>query len=474
MPTTICRADGQRIDITAALGSEANVLSEHHQYMGEVAFKFHLWQRRAALERLVALHVGVDAACVKTGHPKTWRAGSFNVAIPLLLFDCADAAEDQHDKPTETPENQQVRRVVLRCPLPMSCAETNYPGSILEKMRCEVASYVWMQRHCPEVRIPHLYGFGFPNSTPPMTKEPAKMRNLFRGISQIILALARIPQPRIGAFCFNDDGTISLDNRPLTWDIVRSENEGAPRTMAVDKTYTDVGQYVLDTMTFHDERFLAAPHAAHNEADCKGQMAIRAFLRAVAPRFVDNSRRNGPFALFMADQNATNIMVDSNWNVTGIFDLEWIVSAPIDMPHTPRWLTWEQIDCIAGEGYGEYDRMRGAFMEVFKEEERHADTSALEAAHGGTLSSILDASWVSKQVWFYRALLSSHAIDLLTERQLVPLHYPGEFPVPAVFSTWCTNPEETVAGKLADRRAYEERILKLFAQITKANDTAAS
>jgi hypothetical protein len=60
--------------------------------MGEVTFEFDLWLRRVALEWLVALHAGDDAACMKSGHPKTWRAGSFNGAIPMLLFDCVDAA----------------------------------------------------------------------------------------------------------------------------------------------------------------------------------------------------------------------------------------------------------------------------------------------------------------------------------------------------------------------------------------------
>lgn len=40
-------------------------------------------------------------------------------------------------------------------------AEAVTPGSSDEKMGCEVGTYAWMQERCPEIRIPHLYGFGF-------------------------------------------------------------------------------------------------------------------------------------------------------------------------------------------------------------------------------------------------------------------------------------------------------------------------
>lgn len=36
-------------------------------------------------------------------------------------------------------------------------------GSVDEKISCEVATYVWIQDNCQEVRIPELLGFGFSN-----------------------------------------------------------------------------------------------------------------------------------------------------------------------------------------------------------------------------------------------------------------------------------------------------------------------
>jgi hypothetical protein len=44
--------------------------------------------------------------------------------------------------------------------MPHKLAEDQYPGTVDEKVRCEAASYVWMQEPCSDVRMPHLYAFG--------------------------------------------------------------------------------------------------------------------------------------------------------------------------------------------------------------------------------------------------------------------------------------------------------------------------
>jgi hypothetical protein len=47
--------------------------------------------------------------------------------------------------------------------MPHKLAENRYPGTIDEKLGCEVGTYAWIQRTCPDIRIPFLYGFGFSN-----------------------------------------------------------------------------------------------------------------------------------------------------------------------------------------------------------------------------------------------------------------------------------------------------------------------
>lgn len=304
-----------------------------------------------------------------------------------------------------------------------------------------------------------------------MLAQPAKMRNLFRGVSRIILALARVPQPRIGAFRFNDNGTISLDNRPVTADMFVLENARAPRTMSVDTTYTNVNEYVSDLQTFQEQKFLAAPNAAVEEEDAKYQMGIMSFLRGVTHHFVGGTRRwrNGPFVLYMSDANASNFMVDEDWNVTGMYDLEWMFSAPADMPRVPSWLTWSSVDRIsnpASDAYIAYNETRAAFAEIFAEEERRVDTAALEKALGGTtLSAVMEESWASKTFWFYSSLLSITGMTHVASHQILPMFVrPSEpsAPFADLAKLWSTAAADVIAKKVEDHTKHLVNVAALF------------
>ncbi|KEQ98347.1 hypothetical protein AUEXF2481DRAFT_36860 [Aureobasidium subglaciale EXF-2481] len=52
----------------------------------------------------------------------------------------------------------------MRFPLPYNIGEYFAPGTIDEKLRCEAATYVWLNKHCPTIPLPRLLGMGFPGS----------------------------------------------------------------------------------------------------------------------------------------------------------------------------------------------------------------------------------------------------------------------------------------------------------------------
>ena len=56
-------------------------------------------------------------------------------------------------------------------------------------------------------------------------EDDRKLDNLQRGLARILLSLAAVPLPRIGAFRLDDAGYIHLDNRPLRSEIIMQENE---------------------------------------------------------------------------------------------------------------------------------------------------------------------------------------------------------------------------------------------------------
>ncbi len=88
--------------------------------------------------------------------PNQWIRGSFNVCIPVVVR----PARSRTGCPAPVPT-----KFVVRCAMPHKLAEARYPGSVDEQLGCEVGTYAWMQAHCPDVLIPHLYGFGFSDHT---------------------------------------------------------------------------------------------------------------------------------------------------------------------------------------------------------------------------------------------------------------------------------------------------------------------
>lgn len=147
-----------------------------------------------------------------------------------------------------------------------------------------------------------------------------KKKHLVNQLCRIMLALARQPQSRIGSLRFNEDGSISLANRPLICANAILENEGVPK---MEGLYSSTGQLLQALQDFRAASFEAQPNAVYSEDDCRLQMTYMVILRSILPKVVD-LQHPGPFTLQFTDQHASKIFVDADWNITGIIDLEFI------------------------------------------------------------------------------------------------------------------------------------------------------
>ncbi|KAH8729162.1 hypothetical protein BGZ61DRAFT_529415 [Ilyonectria robusta] len=72
-------------------------------------------------------------------------------------------------KRSEVPEGSFAWRNLFR-----KVGEASCPRNVDEKLRCEAATYIWLQQNCPDVPIPRLFGFGLPgsNSFTTVEREP--------------------------------------------------------------------------------------------------------------------------------------------------------------------------------------------------------------------------------------------------------------------------------------------------------------
>ncbi len=133
------------ITYSAALDTDTNTIHEVQYDRTTRKFCDELWSEEPTIAALVRHHLGLgdQDACI-VDPPSRWIRGGFNICIPV-----------------QTESAGLCRKLILRCAMPHKLAEARYPGTVDEKMGCEIGAYVWIQEKCPDIRIPHLYGFGF-------------------------------------------------------------------------------------------------------------------------------------------------------------------------------------------------------------------------------------------------------------------------------------------------------------------------
>ena len=148
------------ITLADALQKDDNILLELSYPEKRLNFYLDLYQRRSVIEALVAHHLRLPLQACKTAEVKEWIHGSFNVCIPVDII-----LVGRH--------HSLAKKVIIRIPLPYKLGESCHPGNAEEKLRCEVATYAWIQQNCPTVPIPRLLGFGFPGGHSVCESDPA-------------------------------------------------------------------------------------------------------------------------------------------------------------------------------------------------------------------------------------------------------------------------------------------------------------
>jgi hypothetical protein len=109
--------------------------------------------RSGEIKSVVASHCGLtnpDLVHLSPIYDDTrifWQHGSFNVCIPVTV---------------EQPGKSRSAKMAFRVPLPYKVGEHHYPGNCEEKLRSEAATYVWINKNCPEVPTAASRGFGVP------------------------------------------------------------------------------------------------------------------------------------------------------------------------------------------------------------------------------------------------------------------------------------------------------------------------
>ncbi|KAF2211225.1 hypothetical protein CERZMDRAFT_85420 [Cercospora zeae-maydis SCOH1-5] len=471
-------SNGRRLTLEDARTEERDVLRQLRRCEEKSQMFTRLWAHRSQIQAAVAGHLGLRSSsqCVVQS-PAVWNRGHFNICVHVQVTDnCGD-----------------LSRKIFRCPMPHKVGQPT-SDAIDEKIRSEAASYAWVEQECPDIPVPHLIGFGLSNGEKakrshmipclsqyvPQTSGTTELRmgymlmdfmhtgsmlsntwsegkhdeekkaHLYRGLSQIMLSLARQPQRRIGSLRFNDDGSISLASRPLLCAHSILESEGAPR---MEGLYSTSGQFLQALQDFRASAFASQANAVHDEEDCRLQMSHMVLLRSIIPQLI-NLPYDGPFALQFTDLHASNIFVDADWNITGIIDLEFICSLPPDMLAVPYWLAVEYID-DASEHREEFTAMYNSFVQSFSATEKRQNKH-----HATPLGDAMHEALRTGAYWVYRCFTSIDAMPSIIEDQICPLFgFTSTTAEEEAFARslshfWCPESETFVQRKLAERAQY--------------------
>ena len=499
-----------------ALDNDNNILHQLGYRDEKIKLYLHLNRNRKQIKASVAHHLGIAANRCRIADIEDWIHGSFNLCVRIDVD--ADGQEDIGRQ--ENPSAKQVmirfplpfrigenyhpgnadEKVCCEAgtyawlqencptiPIPQlygfglstgqrfTCID-NLPffARIFQHLRRRILS--WLRYPIPSRYLPHhsskemldtpylLIEYIKPSQGKMLTEtweqgrhDPTLRSTLFHGLSQIMLALARTPLPRIGSFILNENGCLTLTNRPLTIDIQQLENEHIPLDIPRDTTYTRVDSYLHDILACHESRLRHQPNAVNDIEDGSYQASALMVMRSVWPCFFRRDLLNGPFFLHLTDLHHSNIFVDDHWNITSLIDLEWACSHPVEMIHPPHWLTNEGIDLI---NVDEYQGLHTEFMEALAVEE-----GKLERDLPFRLTPILQQGWERGTFWCSLALRSPTALFSLFYDHLQPRfanHQDDEAFWRIMTPYWAFNTSEFLERKLKDKEQYDVDLRKEF------------
>ncbi|OBT97664.1 hypothetical protein VE01_04425 [Pseudogymnoascus verrucosus] len=510
MPPRTRRLPREDITYSVAQDREVNVLHQLEYCDKKDRFFDCLYRKRNLMQAVVAHHLSLQLpdAC-NIADMSEWLHGSFNVCVPvtisawqgkrvLLRFPLPYRVGDSFQ-----PGNGDEK---IRCEagtyawLDENCPEVPIPRlygfalstgqtftrleslpfvrQYIQRLRRHVLS--WLGYPVPSRYVRHDIGrLGLADAGYLLTEyieetqgemlsntwlenqHDSRLRtNLFHDLSRIILSISRIALPRIGSFVIDNDGFLSLTNRPLSIEIQTLENEEVPTNIRRDYTYTTVDSYIVDMLAFHDNRLRIQPNAINDIDDSVSQMSALGAMRTIMPLFLRRELRRGPFVFTLTDLHQSNIFVDKDWHITSLVDLEWGCSRPIEMVEPPYWLTNKGVDQILPD---EYNKVRVEFMTILEEEELLAASNTTERG-GLRLADVMNQAWEMGTFWYTLALSSPTGLFRLfyhhIQPRLISIH--DEDPDNVMPYYWAQNVFQIISRKLSDKKEYDLQLRKAF------------
>ncbi|KAM3439878.1 hypothetical protein MY4824_002385 [Beauveria thailandica] len=507
------------ITLSSAKSRGSNVLHALRFPLQKREFYARIERQRHLLSHLVAHHLNTDLANVTISGQEYWRHGSFNLCVPVHVDNAADPTIPQYTmvrfplpyrvgeatNPGNSDEKIRTEAATYAW-IHQNCPDVPIPRlfgfGLSTKQQFTHIDHLprwsrWYQHarrfvlaalrlEQPSQLVPHHSAdladldVGYLLI---QTIESAKMlsiswddkykdtrlqENLQRGIARVMLSLASasLPLPCIGTFRVDNRGYLRLDNRPLSIQSTMQENEGIPVNTHRRGIFTSVKDFVLHHIDAFSNRLLHQPNGIESRGDAHTQMASLAGATALFPQLFRREFNDGPFVFALTDLHRSNILVDDEWNIVSIIDLEFACSWPVEFVQPPFWLGGEAMDEVTITSFA---ALHDGFIGHVECEE-----SLLPSAMRGQepFSAMMRQGWKLGTFWVTLAVMHPIAFtEIFYDRILCDFMGTTREEMDKVDYTffarfWRKDIEHIIDKKLRDRDEYHEQLNVFFVDET--------
>ncbi|KAE9369763.1 phosphotransferase family protein [Stipitochalara longipes BDJ] len=248
-----------------------------------------------------------------------------------------------------------------------------------------------------------------------------KLRLAYSEMAGVLLQLSQPSFAQIGSLEEVEDGSWTVTDRPLTFnmnDLVSVGNFPPSKLLAT--TFKTSSSYFLALADMN----LVHLSTQRNDAitsgdDCRYKYIARHLFRRLVSegKFPGSSERGPkPFKLFCDDLRPSNVLVDEDCRIVGVIDWEFTYAAPAEYSYSPPW--WLLIETPEKWPGGIADWVQAyapklrIFLEVLKERE---DTMIRDEilTEDQRLSARMKESWENGDFWVSYAMRNSWAFDAI-------------------------------------------------------------
>lgn len=507
MPAVLELDNRRPITYSSALRKDENIINKVAYGAAQAKLYQDLWAKRDSIEGLVRHHLKAGKQDICVVQPESqWIRGNFNVCIPVQLQ-----------------SNGSMKKLMFRCAMPHKLAEARYPGTVDEKLRCEVATYAWLHARCSDIRIPHLYGFGFCDNRHFIHERQQPFyirlwrlfqRSLRRAFRYPILScyLATSTHDHLPTAYMLLEYIDSTTGQMLsnTWDLHRNDQTRRTRlfrgmahiiSSLARIPQPRIASFDLNsdgTITLTSRPQICSIIMLENEGAHRTiqrnetYTSIEPFVADMLSLH-DNSFLSDPNAVYSATdcrgQMAARVLLKAlshhfirregrfgpfrlqltDFHASNIFvDEDWNITCLIDL----EWICALPIDMLSvpywlsGRGIDELEGENLQEFEVIRREFMQAlreEECIMVSSQNDMVARHIDDSWRSGAFWFWRCLTSINAMYAIIEEHICPRFSSLSSAAEHTLSCyWCVGSDEVVKSKVAEHEEYKKDLQVLY------------